>query len=41
MAAAADDGYAIYACLTACGMREQKMPRGRCVIMIEAWRNQR
>jgi acetylornithine deacetylase/succinyl-diaminopimelate desuccinylase-like protein len=33
----ADDGYAIYACLCALGaMREQKVPRGRCVIMIEA-----
>jgi len=33
----ADDGYAIYACLCALkAMREQKVPRGRCVIMIEA-----
>ena len=33
----ADDGYAIYACLCALGaLREQKVPRGRCVIMIEA-----
>jgi acetylornithine deacetylase/succinyl-diaminopimelate desuccinylase-like protein len=33
----ADDGYAIYACLAALrAMREQKVPRGRCVIMIEA-----
>jgi acetylornithine deacetylase/succinyl-diaminopimelate desuccinylase-like protein len=33
----ADDGYAIYACLAALrAMREQQVPRGRCVIMIEA-----
>ena len=33
----ADDGYAIYACLCALrGMAEQKVPRARCVIMIEA-----
>ena len=33
----ADDGYAIYACLAALrGMQEQKVPRARCVIMIEA-----
>jgi acetylornithine deacetylase/succinyl-diaminopimelate desuccinylase-like protein len=33
----ADDGYAIYACLCALqAMKEQKVPRGRCVIMIEA-----
>ncbi len=33
----ADDGYAIYACLCALrAMREQKVPRARCVIMIEA-----
>ena len=33
----ADDGYAIYACLCALGaLAEQKVPRGRCVIMIEA-----
>ena len=33
----ADDGYAIYACLCALrALREQKVPRGRCVIMIEA-----
>jgi acetylornithine deacetylase/succinyl-diaminopimelate desuccinylase-like protein len=33
----ADDGYAIYACLAALGaLREQKIKRARCVIMIEA-----
>jgi acetylornithine deacetylase/succinyl-diaminopimelate desuccinylase-like protein len=33
----ADDGYAIYACLAALrALREQDVPRGRCVIMIEA-----
>jgi acetylornithine deacetylase/succinyl-diaminopimelate desuccinylase-like protein len=33
----ADDGYAIYACLCALrALSEQKVPRGRCVIMIEA-----
>ncbi len=33
----ADDGYAIYACLCALrALQEQKVPRGRCVIMIEA-----
>ena len=33
----ADDGYAIYACLCALGaLAEQKVPRGRSVIMIEA-----
>ena len=33
----ADDGYAIYACLAALrALREQKVPRGRAVIMIEA-----
>jgi acetylornithine deacetylase/succinyl-diaminopimelate desuccinylase-like protein len=33
----ADDGYAIYACLCALrAMREQKLPRGRAVVMIEA-----
>ena len=33
----ADDGYAIYACLAALlAMREQRVPRGRCVVMIEA-----
>jgi acetylornithine deacetylase/succinyl-diaminopimelate desuccinylase-like protein len=33
----ADDGYAIYACLAALrAMQEQKVPRARCVIMIEA-----
>jgi acetylornithine deacetylase/succinyl-diaminopimelate desuccinylase-like protein len=33
----ADDGYAIYTCLAALrGMQEQKVPRARCVIMIEA-----
>src|SRR3982074_1344518 len=33
----ADDGYAIYACLAALrALSEQKVPRGRCVIMIEA-----
>jgi acetylornithine deacetylase/succinyl-diaminopimelate desuccinylase-like protein len=33
----ADDGYAIYACLAALqALREQKVPRARCVIMIEA-----
>jgi acetylornithine deacetylase/succinyl-diaminopimelate desuccinylase-like protein len=33
----ADDGYAIYACLCALrGLQEQKVPRARCVIMIEA-----
>src|SRR6266404_3289951 len=33
----ADDGYAIYACLAALrALREQNVPRGRCVIMIEA-----
>ncbi len=33
----ADDGYAIYACLAALGaLREQHVPRARCVIMIEA-----
>ncbi len=33
----ADDGYAIYACLCALrAMKEQNVPRGRCVIMIEA-----
>src|SRR5262245_39833416 len=33
----ADDGYAIYACLAAlCALKEQGVPRARCVIMIEA-----
>jgi acetylornithine deacetylase/succinyl-diaminopimelate desuccinylase-like protein len=33
----ADDGYAIYACLAALrALREQKIPRARCVVMIEA-----
>jgi acetylornithine deacetylase/succinyl-diaminopimelate desuccinylase-like protein len=33
----ADDGYAIYACLAALrALREQDVPHGRCVIMIEA-----
>ena len=33
----ADDGYAIYACLCALkALDEQKVPRARCVIMIEA-----
>src|SRR5215472_1233346 len=33
----ADDGYAIYACLAALrALHEQKVPRARCVIMIEA-----
>jgi acetylornithine deacetylase/succinyl-diaminopimelate desuccinylase-like protein len=33
----ADDGYAIYACLCALrALQEQKVPRGRSVIMIEA-----
>src|ERR687898_3264402 len=33
----ADDGYAIYACLCALkALAEQKVPRGRCVILIEA-----
>ncbi|HKV14683.1 MAG TPA: M20 family metallopeptidase [Reyranella sp.] len=33
----ADDGYAIYACLCALeALREQNVPRARCVIMIEA-----
>ena len=33
----ADDGYAIYACLCALrALEEQKVPRGRCVIMIRA-----
>ncbi len=33
----ADDGYAIYACFAALlALKEQKVPRGRCVIMIEA-----
>ena len=33
----ADDGYAIYACLCALrALKEQNVPRGRCVIMIEA-----
>jgi acetylornithine deacetylase/succinyl-diaminopimelate desuccinylase-like protein len=33
----ADDGYAIYACLAALkALREQNVPRARCVIMIEA-----
>src|SRR4029077_15882781 len=33
----ADDGYAIYACLCALSaLAEQKLPRARCVIMIEA-----
>ncbi len=33
----ADDGYAMYACLAALrALREQGVPRGRCVIMIEA-----
>jgi acetylornithine deacetylase/succinyl-diaminopimelate desuccinylase-like protein len=33
----ADDGYAIYACLAALrALREQGVPRGRCVILIEA-----
>ena len=33
----ADDGYAIYACLCALkALAEQEVPRGRCVIMIEA-----
>jgi acetylornithine deacetylase/succinyl-diaminopimelate desuccinylase-like protein len=33
----ADDGYAIYACLCALrALAEQKLPRARCVVMIEA-----
>lgn len=33
----ADDGYAIYACLCALkALQEQKLPRARCVVMIEA-----
>ena len=33
----ADDGYAIYACLAALlALQEQKLPRARCVILIEA-----
>ena len=33
----ADDGYAIYACFAALlAMKEQKVPRARCVILIEA-----
>src|SRR5215510_13139880 len=33
----ADDGYAIYACLAALrALHEQKVPRARCVILIEA-----
>ncbi len=33
----ADDGYAIYACVCALeALREQNVPRARCVIMIEA-----
>jgi acetylornithine deacetylase/succinyl-diaminopimelate desuccinylase-like protein len=33
----ADDGYAIYACLAALrALKEQNVPRARCVIMIEA-----
>ena len=33
----ADDGYAIYACLCALrALEEQKLPRARCVVMIEA-----
>jgi acetylornithine deacetylase/succinyl-diaminopimelate desuccinylase-like protein len=33
----ADDGYAIYACFAALlALREQSVPRARCVIMIEA-----
>jgi acetylornithine deacetylase/succinyl-diaminopimelate desuccinylase-like protein len=33
----ADDGYAIYACFAALlALREQNVPRARCVIMIEA-----
>ncbi|MBV8190233.1 MAG: M20/M25/M40 family metallo-hydrolase, partial [Alphaproteobacteria bacterium] len=33
----ADDGYAIYACFAALlALKEQKLPRARCVIMIEA-----
>jgi acetylornithine deacetylase/succinyl-diaminopimelate desuccinylase-like protein len=33
----ADDGYAIYACFAALlALKEQKVPRARCVIMIEA-----
>jgi acetylornithine deacetylase/succinyl-diaminopimelate desuccinylase-like protein len=33
----ADDGYAIYACLAALrALQEQGVPRGRCVIIIEA-----
>ena len=33
----ADDGYAIYACFSALlALQEQKVPRARCVIMIEA-----
>ena len=33
----ADDGYAIYACLCALlALKEQKLPRARCVVMIEA-----
>jgi len=33
----ADDGYAIYACLCALqALREQNLPRTRCVVMIEA-----
>ena len=33
----ADDGYAIYACLCALqALEEQKLPRDRCVVMIEA-----
>ncbi|MCW5737515.1 MAG: M20/M25/M40 family metallo-hydrolase, partial [Enhydrobacter sp.] len=33
----ADDGYAIYGCLAALlALREQKVPRARCVVLIEA-----
>jgi len=33
----ADDGYAIYACLCALqALKEQNLPRARCVVMIEA-----
>src|SRR5690349_9423617 len=33
----ADDGYAIYACLAALlALKEQQLPRARCVILIEA-----
>lgn len=33
----ADDGYALFACLTALlGLAEQKIPHGRCLILIES-----